>query len=314
MRTLKTGLALFTGLLLAGLIFARPVFLAAAAKAVGMDQPCPWGPLLRFPWTLDTFNRLQGEETAGTKLLQEDAELGLQQFTTLSGRPFWIRKTGELADGQRTLAYVLAEQRWIAEAVPEHTVKRGDIVVDVGAHIGTFDHDALLRGAAKCILVEPDPLNVETIRRNFAKEIAEGRIIVVPEGAWSSNSTLEFSTGQASSGTGSFVLGEPGSTKISVPVRPLDEILAELGIEHVDFIKMDIEGAEREALRGAKNTLRRDKPVIMLDSYHLSDDAEVLPRVIQEANAQYSSGECALCSPDRHGKHEKFLPYALFFY
>lgn len=201
-----------------------------------------------------------------------------------------------------TLAYILAEQEWIAEFDPKHTVQPGDVVVDVGAHIGSFDDDALRRGAAKCILIEPDPVNVEAIRRNFAKEIAEGRVIVVPEGAWSSRATLEFSTGVGNSGTGSFVLHEVGSRTLRIPVRPIDEILADLGVTHVDFMKFDIEGAEREALRGAVRTLQNSKPVLMIDSYHQPDDGEVLPGIIRSAQPAYKA-QCALCSPDRHEGH-----------
>ena len=184
------------------------------------------------------------------------------------------------------------------------------MVVDVGAHIGTFDDDALRRGASKCILVEPDPVNVECIRRNFAKEIAEGKIIVVPEGAWSSHSTLDFNMGIANSGSGSFLHKEVGARTLSVPVRPLDEILADLGIGHVDYIKLDIEGAEREALKGAAKTLLTSKPVLMLDSYHESDDAVVLPKVILAGNPAYKPN-CVLCSPDPEGK--RFIPYSVFY-
>ena len=191
-------------------------------------------------------------------------------------------------------------------------MKPGDVVVDVGAHIGTFDDDALKRGASKCILIEPDPVNVEGIRRNFPREIEQGKIVIVPEGAWSSRSTLEFAEGVGNSGTGSFVLHEKGARMITVPVRPLDEMLSDLGVGRVNYIKMDIEGAEREALKGAAVTLLRWKPVLMLDSYHRSDDAVVLPQVIHQANAAYQPS-CALCSPDRLGSQTRLVPYAMFY-
>lgn len=70
----------------------------------------------------------------------------------------------------------------------------------------------------------------------------------------------------ANSGTGSFVPGEVTSESIQVPVRPLDKVLAEMQVSRVNYIKMDIEGAEREALRGLRETLRRDRPLLMLDA------------------------------------------------
>jgi FkbM family methyltransferase len=311
MRILKTGIALTIGLLAYAAVFQRPVALAMVGKAVGGNQPCPWSRLVRYPWESENFAGLQRKAARELAVEKEDPQWGIQLIGA-PGRAFWIKKQGQELDGMALLAYILAEQTWAAQNDPQHRVKPGDVVVDVGAHIGTFDDDALRRGASKCILVEPDPVNVECIRRNFPREIAAGKIVVVPEGAWSSRSTLEFTMGVANSGTGSFVLHETGAKSISVPVRPLDEILRDLGIAHVDYIKMDIEGAEREALKGAARTLRHSKPVLMIDSYHRSDDDVVLPRVIHEANPAYQA-TCAACSPDRLGSQQRLVPYIVFY-
>lgn len=311
MRILKMAAACIVGLTLYAAIFQRQLAVAMVSKAAGGNQPCPWPQLARYPWAVARFAQLQQEVEGTLSVEREDPQLGIQLIRT-SGRSFWIKKNGEDLNGKALLAYVLAEQMWISEAAPKDTVKPGDLVVDVGAHIGTFDDDALRRGASKCILVEPDPVNVECIRRNFPREIAEGKIVVVPEGAWSSRSTLEFTEGVANSGTGSFVLHEAGARKTMVPVRPLDEMFEELGLQKVNYIKMDIEGAEREALKGASNALRRWQPVLMLDSYHRSDDNVVLPQVIFGTNPSYKAS-CALCSPDRLGSQQRLVPYAVFY-
>jgi len=311
MRILKTGIALMIGLITYAAIFQREVARAMVGKATGGNQPCPWSRLVRYPWESQNFANLQSKAQLELSVEKEDAGLGIQLIGT-SGRAFWIKKEGQDLNGSALLAYILAEQTWAAQNDPGHSVKPGDVVVDVGAHIGTFDDDALRRGASKCILVEPDPVNVECIRRNFPQEIAAGKIVIVPEGSWSSRSTLEFTLGLANSGTGSFVLHETGAKSISVPVRPLDEILSNLGISRVDYIKMDIEGAEREALKGAAGTLRRSKPVLMIDSYHRSDDDVVLPRLIHEENPAYRAA-CVACSPDRLGSQSRLVPYIVFY-
>jgi FkbM family methyltransferase len=311
MRALKIGLAGLLGIAIYAAVLQRPVATAMISKAAGGDQPCPWPALLRYPWAVQDFAATQQEVESQLTVEREDPILPIQLIRT-KGRSFWIKKAGSDREGKSTLAYVLAEQEWISRYAGKDTVQPGNVVVDVGAHIGTFDDDALRRGASKLILIEPDPLNVECIRRNFPKEIAEGRVIIVPEGAWSSRSTLEFSTGVSNSGTGSFVRHENGSQTMSVPVRPLDEILADLGIAKIDYIKMDIEGAEREALKGAYKTLRGSKPVLMMDHYHLPDDAIVLPRVILEGNPQYQAS-CNLCSPDMLGGTNRLIPYAVFY-
>jgi FkbM family methyltransferase len=292
-------------------VFLQPEYLLAmVSKAVGRDEPCPWRQLFEYPQAAGRFEKLQRDYERRVKPIAADSDL--QQFDTPSRR-FWIKQAGRLMDGKTLLAFVLSEEEWIMREAPNHQVRPGNVVVDVGAHIGTFGDDALRHGAAKVVMVEPDPVNAECIRRNFAAEIAAGRVVLVQEGAWSSHGILSFAAGVANSGTGSFVVPENGSKKVDIPVRPLDEILAEIGVQKVDFIKMDIEGAEREALKGARGILRRYKPRLMLDAYHRPDDSTVLPAVIREANPAYRE-YCAVCSPTREDPgSSKLIPYAIFF-
>ena len=91
---------------------------------------------------------------------KQDDPLGIQLFDT-DTRPFWIKKNGTDPDGQHLLAFVIAEQQWISEAAPDCSVRKTDVVLDIGAYIGTFGDDALRRGATKAIVVELDPVNVE---------------------------------------------------------------------------------------------------------------------------------------------------------
>jgi hypothetical protein len=76
--------------------------------------------------------------------------------------------------------------------------------------------------------------------------------------------------------------------------------VADLNLAKVDCIKMDIEGAERQALEGAFDTLRKHKPRLMLSAYHLPDDKIVLPRLVRTAVSSYrlTYGPCAQPSSD----------------
>jgi hypothetical protein len=69
----------------------------------------------------------------------------------------------------------------------------------------------------------------------------------------------------------------------------LDDIADELKLGRVDFIKMDIEGAERHALAGARRLLAAHKPRLAICIYHAPDDPEVIPRVVREANDTYQT-------------------------
>jgi hypothetical protein len=119
---------------------------------------------------------------------------------------------------------------------------------------------------------------------------------------------MDLTVSHENSGMTGFI-GAIQGTKTRVPIRRIDSVLAELGIAHVDFIKMDIEGAEREALKGAARLLEQSKPRLMIDAYHLPDDPTVLPEVIRRSNPAYQArcGPCELVSGT-------ILPHVLFFY
>jgi hypothetical protein len=59
-------------------------------------------------------------------------------------------------------------------------------------------------------------------------------------------------------------------------------------IKKVDFIKADIEGAERDMLKGATQVLREHAPKLAICTYHMSDDPVVLEGIIRAANPAYT--------------------------
>jgi FkbM family methyltransferase len=167
------------------------------------------------------------------------------------------------------------------------SVHDSDVVIDVGAHLGTFTRIALQHGARLVIAIEPDPVNSACFERTFENEIAEGRVRLVRAAAWHSPGSLDFEVGKASQ-TGR--VSDSGSSRtVTVRAVTLDDVLEELKLSRVDFIKMDIEGAERHALKGARRLLARDKPRLAICIYHAADDPDVVPRVVLEANGEYQT-------------------------
>ncbi len=72
-----------------------------------------------------------------------------------------------------------------------------------------------------------------------------------------------------------------------IPTITLDDYVASRGLERVDLIKMDIEGSEIPALRGALQTIRRFRPKLALCLYHKWDDVLTIPRFIAELGIPY---------------------------
>ena len=158
-------------------------------------------------------------------------------------------------------------------------IQPGDIVIDCGAHIGAFSRFALEQGAGKVIAIEPDPTNLLCLKRNLASGIEEGRVVVFEGGVWDEPDVLNLWTSDENTPASSFFHNTADAKSVEAPVLPLDDILRNLGIEQVDFIKMDIEGSERRALRGAVNTLREFHPRMAICAYHAEQDPAVIPQI-----------------------------------
>jgi hypothetical protein len=72
-----------------------------------------------------------------------------------------------------------------------------------------------------------------------------------------------------------------------IQITSLDNFVHKQNLKRVDFIKSDIEGAERDMLKGAKNVLKEFAPKLALSTYHLPDDPEVMESLIKDANPSY---------------------------
>lgn len=173
------------------------------------------------------------------------------------------------------------------ETRPVH-VKKGDVVLDVGGYLGTFTRYALYHGARQVIVFEPSPPNIECFKKTFEKELSDKRVVLIEAAAWDSQGELEFEilTDAAMAHVPNASLVK-GVATIKVPAVTIDDIVARLGLDHVDFVKMDIEGAERQALIGAQKTMKQFKPRMAICTYHLPDDRDVIPDIILKACPDY---------------------------
>lgn len=199
-------------------------------------------------------------------------------WETPMGR-FW----GTDRDG-RDLDWIVMEQvGWhIYDRAPAR-VHPGDVVFDVGAHLGTFTRFALDKGAATVVMFEPQAVNAQCLKRTFEAEMRRGRVVLVEAAAWHTSGALTFS--DAGPGTMGKV-AEAGST--TVPATTFDDTAATLRLPRVDFIKMDIEGAERHALQGGRTVMARYKPRMAVCIYHAPDDPQVIPSIVKAANGAYA--------------------------
>ena len=138
------------------------------------------------------------------------------------------------------------------------------------------------------VAIEIAPPTIECLRRNFSEEISHGRVVIYPKGVWNRPDLLEMSfVDPSNAGENSVVLGRQVSNKIRVPVTTIDLIAAELNLDRVDFIKMDIEGAEAKALQGGQATIRHFRPRMAISCEHLPSDVKEIPQVVNTIQPGY---------------------------
>lgn len=147
---------------------------------------------------------------------------------------------------------------------------------DLGTTIGIFKK---CRNVKKVYAFEPDPQNYEKCI-NRRQEIGEAsNITIYPCCLWNMDTELQFDAG---AGVGSSV-AKNGNARVKAVM--LDKVIAEN--DKVTFIKMDIEGAELEALEGARNIIQRDKPKLAICIYHKPEDMLALPLYIKSLVPEY---------------------------
>ena len=194
---------------------------------------------------------------------------------------------GQLQDGW-LIELLLREQ--MEECIYDHPavrIRSGDIVLDCGGHIGTFARFALdERGARQVVSFEPDKSNAACYRVNLEREIRDGRATLVEAGLWDQPGSLSF-TPDNNGNSGSGVVSQVGELEIRTVT--IDSVAEELGLDRVDFIKMDIEGAERRALAGSCSVLRNWAPRMAICTYHSEGDAEEIQQLVHCAQPIYRS-------------------------
>lgn len=238
-----------------------------------------------------------------SKLLKSEGD-GLELWETPRG-VFWVPAT--LA----SFFFILAEQEINIYGTGQFAVQAGDIVLDCGANVGVFTAAALAAGAQLVVAIEPVPKKVECLKRNFASEIAAGRVIVYPKGVWNEETRLAMSL-YKDGVMDSFVMRDRTTESFGqaqLPVTTLDILAAELNLPRVDFVKIDVEGANARALEGARRILASYKPRIAMATEDLDDDYLTIPALMQKEWPSYRCvrGPC-------HGRGRfQLVPDVLYF-
>lgn len=151
-----------------------------------------------------------------------------------------------------------------------------EIFVDAGAFDGQTSA-IFAQWAGKCkkiYALEPDPQNRAKCLNTLGMTGVEYEIL--PFGAWDKREQLSFDSGLNGASHVSGTRMETSEKQITVQADKLDDLIS----EKVSFIKMDIEGAEMNALRGTEKIIREYKPKLAVCVYHKKEDIWEIPKLI----------------------------------
>ena len=199
-----------------------------------------------------------------------------------------------LADDQsrRVLEAVVAFRRTLDPAMLQPVLSEEDLYApdglfefgsnEVYVDAGTFDGDTIrsfierVHGRFDAIYgFEPDPVTFAKLKANFSYE---PRLHPIHAGLHSKAGILRFRD-DASRGAIFAADGE-----IEMPVTTIDDVI---GAQRVTYVKMNIEGAEIDALQGGRTAIRAWRPRLALSVYHRASDLWRIPQLVLELNSDY---------------------------
>jgi FkbM family methyltransferase len=294
---------LFVLIVLAIAVMLYPPLRLSALVLAGRSPVCPLSRAVHAEENQKQQIAIKDRILAASKKIGSDDKF--EQWETPNGT-YWI------ASGSRyVLPFNLAEQERKIYGTGPNFIRQGDIVLDCGANIGVFVREALNAGAKTVVAIEPAPENIEALNRNFKEEIAAGRVIVYPKGVWDKDDWLTLHIDDHNSAADSFMIQrkEAHETDQKFPLTTIDKLVAELKLPKVDFIKMDIEGAEVKALNGARETIGKYHPRMALSAYHAPDHPVEVPKAVRAAWSGYTM-ECGPCAV----AHGRIRPDILYFH
>ena len=164
------------------------------------------------------------------------------------------------------------------------------IVFDLGANVGLFSLLTSLKTKNKIYAFEPSKLNYHYLKNNI-KNFGAKNIIPINKGIAEKSSKREFYIGSENHAAYSFCK-ERGNNlgsykKETVGLVSVDDFVRKMGLKKVDLIKTNIEGYELKFIEGAKETIKRFKPKMIISAYHNVGDKVKISKAVMQIRDDY---------------------------
>jgi FkbM family methyltransferase len=144
----------------------------------------------------------------------------------------------------------------------------GGTVIDVGANIGLYTVLAAKRvgSSGHVFAFEPVPENIKLLRENLDLNDVSARVEIQEVAVGEKPGELELFLSDRQIGTHSAARSlVGGSRSIRVPMQSIDAFVTSRGIQHIDLVKVDVEGYDGQVVNGAVHSLRLHKPILLIE-------------------------------------------------
>ncbi len=199
------------------------------------------------------------------KLIYYNKRIKNYYFSIKEGR-YWTKATEGWSISTLSPLYFIVKD--IQRYERFYKVAEGNIVIDAGANEGVLSliYSKKVKKSGKVFSFEPDSINLKRFRANVKLNENVSNIYVLEKALW--NITDEIYFYEAGNVASSVFPGKEKMKQKSISSITIDDFVHSRNIEKLDFVKMDIEGAEIEALKGAVNSLAKFRPHLAIASYH----------------------------------------------
>jgi FkbM family methyltransferase len=221
--------------------------------------------LRSVPWTIKKHSSILDREIG--KILERlwkntVVEIGSIKYTLLDSESFRIA----------SYEFESFMSTWLQ-------LKTGEILVDIGAHIGKYALSAAkaVGNEGLVVAIEPHPLNYKTLQKNIRLNKLVN-VVALNIAAWNMDCKLNLFVGDTAGHHSAKLNSDLG--RVRVKAMAIDNVLKDLGLARVDFIKIDVEGAECEVLYGLEKTVKKYKPKILIEVFH--ENVDEIERIMKK--------------------------------
>jgi FkbM family methyltransferase len=230
-----------------------------------MSRLMNWARIMPSPW-LKAIAKLQWQNPL-FKYLYDLATIRFHHQNVMIQRG--LGRGLRINVGDSNAGYALGTSEPAMQAALKELLRPDMIFYDIGAGIGFFSIISAALAGGTVVCFEPVPKNIKRIRYN-AKLNHLTNLIIKQEAIAQEDGEATFNVSKQPHLSKLALLGDVADQleTITVPVRKLDTAIAADQLPIPELIKIDVEGAEGEVLKGATETLRNHRPLLLIELHN----------------------------------------------